>query len=59
MNWITLGDEHFNIDRISCFSWHNGTLLLVFSVESGSPIKLLDGDRKNYKLLCKRLGVEP
>jgi hypothetical protein len=59
MNWITLEDEHFNLDRISYFSWHYGMLLLVFGVESGSPIKLLDGDRKKYKLLCKRLEVEP
>ena len=42
MNWITLEDEHFNLDRMSYFSWHNGKLLLVFDVESGNPFKLLD-----------------
>ena len=59
MNWITLEDEHFNLDRISYFFWHSGMLVLVFCVEPGNPIKLFDGDRKKYKLLCKRLEVEP
>lgn len=58
MNWITLEDEHFNLDQISYFSWHNGKLVLVFGVESGNPIKLFDGDRKKYRLLCKRLEAK-
>jgi hypothetical protein len=58
MNWITLGDEHFNLDRMNWFCWINGVLYIMAGAAQADPFKVIDPDRAMYGRLCKRCGIK-
>lgn len=58
MNWITIQNVHFNLDRVSAFLWRNGTLYISFSDRVATEV-FVDPDRRWYEHLCSRVSLLP
>ncbi|SBV94235.1 hypothetical protein KL86CLO1_10486 [uncultured Eubacteriales bacterium] len=56
-NWMTIGNMHINLDRITGFKWDNENLFL--QDESGHIFEIPDETGEWYRALCTIVQVTP
>lgn len=57
MNWITIGDTHYNLDNVQGFVWSDGNLGIC--VCGREPDVFDDPDKALYHHLCNRVSLLP
>ena len=58
MNWITIGEFHFNLDHVITFTHINGSLVIACA-DWRTPSTFNDPDKVWYHKLCSRVSLPP
>lgn len=57
MNWITIENNHINLDNITGFKWSKNDQNLHLFDNATKRYSFYDPDRKWYRQLCNFIGM--